>query len=135
LTSRAGGQPSQTAANALFPERPAGYAVPRGTAFLFNDDGSLFKQENRGLGFNGDIANDPRYKIAPDGQLIENNFDLRYSSPMERYSLFGKADFKPRVNAKSARLSTARRFQSHNSQKLCLTVTDHSRGIAGWPFT
>ncbi len=55
---------------------------------------SLFKLENQGLGFKGDIVNDPRFKIAPTNQLIENNFDLRYSSPLERYSVFGKADFK-----------------------------------------
>jgi iron complex outermembrane recepter protein len=87
------GQPSQLAANALFPERPAGYNVPRNTAFLLNTDGSPFKQELQGLGFNGDIVNDPRYKIAPNGTLAENNFDLRYSSPMERFSVFGKANY------------------------------------------
>jgi iron complex outermembrane recepter protein len=92
--SVAAGQPSQTAANGLFPDRPAGYVVPRTTPFLFNDDATMFKQERQGLGFNGDIVNDPRYKIAPNGTLAENNFDLRYSSPMERYSLFGKADYK-----------------------------------------
>jgi outer membrane receptor protein involved in Fe transport len=87
------GSPSQAAANAAF-GNPAGYNVPRTSSFLFNDDFSLFKLENRGLGFKGDLVNDPRYKIAPTNQLIENNFDLRYSSPLERYSLFGKADFK-----------------------------------------
>lgn len=87
------GRPSQDAANSLFPERPAGYNVPVTTPFLFNPDGSVFKQELQGLGFAGDIVNDPRYKIAPNGQLVENNFDLRYSSPAERFSLFGKAHF------------------------------------------
>jgi outer membrane receptor protein involved in Fe transport len=87
------GLPSQAVANGLFPEAPAGYTVPRNTSFLLNDDGTVFKQELQGLGFNGDIANDPRYKIAPDGRLVENNSDLRLSSPMDRYSLFGKADF------------------------------------------
>jgi outer membrane receptor protein involved in Fe transport len=89
------GSPSQTAANAAF-GLPAtgGYNVPRTSSFLFNDDHSLFKLENQGLGFKGDVANDPRYKIAPTNQLIENNFDLRYSSPLERYSMFGKGDFK-----------------------------------------
>jgi iron complex outermembrane recepter protein len=67
--------------------------VPTNSGFLFNDDGTLFKIERRGLGFDGDIANDPRYKITPSGTLTENNFDLRYSSPMTRYSLFGKADY------------------------------------------
>jgi iron complex outermembrane recepter protein len=87
------GSPSQVAANLAF-GNPVGYTVPRTSAFLFNDDNSLFKLENRGLGFRGDLINDPRFKIAPTNQLIENNMDLRYSSPLERYSLFGKADFK-----------------------------------------
>jgi outer membrane receptor protein involved in Fe transport len=86
-------RPSQAVTNALYPERPAGYNVPNSTNFLFNDDGSLYKQERQGLGFNGDIANDINYKIRPDGTLIQNNLDFRYSSPMERYSMFGKADF------------------------------------------
>jgi outer membrane receptor protein involved in Fe transport len=83
----------QAAANALFPERPAGYNVPVTTGFLINDDGTLFKQERQGLGFNQPIAA-PNYKIAPNGQLVENNLDLRYSSPLKRYSLFGKAEFE-----------------------------------------
>jgi outer membrane receptor protein involved in Fe transport len=83
----------QNTANSLFPERPAGYAVPTTTQFLFNTDGTLYKVERAGLGFNGDIANDVNYKIAPNGQLTQNNLDLRYSSPMTRYSLFGKANF------------------------------------------
>jgi outer membrane receptor protein involved in Fe transport len=87
------GSPSQSAANAAF-GNITGYNVPRTSNFLFNDDFSLYKLERQGLGFKGDIVNDPRFKIAPTGQLIENNFDLRYSSPLERYSMFGKADFK-----------------------------------------
>ena len=84
----------QTAANNLFPERPAGYVVPVTTQFLINDDNSLYKVEYRGLGFNGDIVNDPNFKITPGNQLIQTNLDLRYSSPLERYSLFGKANFE-----------------------------------------
>lgn len=110
------GLPSQAAANALFPQRPAGYSVPRNTNFLINDDGSLFKQELQGLGFAGDIVNDPRYKIGPNGQLIENNFDLRYSSPMDRYSLFGKADFS--VSDKVQAFATVNFVNTTNRQVL-----------------
>jgi outer membrane receptor protein involved in Fe transport len=85
----------QAAANSLYPGRPAGYDVPiTSTQFVVDNDGTLYKRELRGLGFNGDIVNDPRYKIGTDGQLVQTNLDLRYSSPMERYSLFGKANFK-----------------------------------------
>ncbi|RYG69825.1 hypothetical protein EON77_14380, partial [bacterium] len=83
----------QNAANALYPSRPAGYVVPVTTEFNFNPDGTLYKRERGGLGFTGDIANDPNYKITPGRTLIQTNRDLRYSSPLERYSLFGKAEF------------------------------------------
>jgi len=85
--------PSQAAANAAIIGEPAGYAVPRSTVFLFNEDGSLYKYERQGIGFTGD-RNSDAYKVSPSNQLIQNNLDLRYSSPMERYSLFGKASFK-----------------------------------------
>ncbi|MBK9251521.1 MAG: TonB-dependent receptor [Proteobacteria bacterium] len=89
-----GGTPSQAAANTLFPERPVGYNVSRTTSFYFNPDNSVFKTDLRGLGWAGDIANDPAYKINPSGVLTLNNLANRYSSPMERYSLFGKGNFK-----------------------------------------
>ncbi|MEJ1963168.1 MAG: TonB-dependent receptor [Gammaproteobacteria bacterium] len=110
------GQPSQAASNALFPERPAAYNVPRNTSFLFNGDGTVYKQELQGLGFNGDIVNDPRYKIGPNGQLIENNFDLRYSSPADRYSIFGKADFK--INDYLTAFATVNFVNTSNTQVL-----------------
>ena len=85
----------QAAANSLYPQRPAGYQVPiTSTQFVIDNDATLYKRELRGLGFNGDIVNDPNYKIGTDGQLVQTNLDLRYSSPMERYSLFGKANFE-----------------------------------------
>ena len=88
----------QNAANALYPrstytQLPAGYAVPITTEFNFNADGTLYKREREGLGFKGDIVNDPNYKITPARTLIQTNRDLRYSSPLERYSLFGKGSF------------------------------------------
>lgn len=86
-------RPDQDTTNALFPQRPAGYNVPTSGNFWFNDDGSLYRTELKGLGFNGDIANDINYKIRPDGTLIQTNVDFRYSSPMERHSMFGKANY------------------------------------------
>jgi outer membrane receptor protein involved in Fe transport len=86
----------QAAANALFPERPAGYTVRTTTPFYLNTDANstLYKVDRQGLGFAGDIVNDPNYKITPSGALQQTNLDLRYSSPLTRYSLFGKADFE-----------------------------------------
>lgn len=88
-------RPSADAVRALYPDLPAGFDVGPllNSAFLFNDDNTLYKVERGGIGFNGDVENDPAYRIAPNGQLVPNNFDFRYSSPMERYSLFGKAHF------------------------------------------
>lgn len=83
----------QNAANALYPNRPSGYVVPIATEFNVNADGTLYKREYNGLGFTGNIANDINYKLTPSGQLIQTNLDLRYSSPLERYSMFGKGDF------------------------------------------
>lgn len=88
----------QAAANALFPDRPAFMTnVNLGNSpsgFMINPDGSLYRVEGGGIGaIPGDIVNDPNYKIAPQGNLIQTNRDLRYSSPLTRYSLFGKANF------------------------------------------
>ncbi|TAJ92312.1 MAG: hypothetical protein EPO31_11935 [Gammaproteobacteria bacterium] len=84
----------QTAANSLFPERPTGYNVRTTSPFYLNEDRTLFKVDLQGLGFNGDIANDINYKITPSGTLTQTNLDLRYSSPLERYSLFSKANYE-----------------------------------------
>ncbi|MFO7288117.1 MAG: TonB-dependent receptor [Gammaproteobacteria bacterium] len=88
-------RPSEEAVRALFPDLPPDLDITPllGSAFLFNDDNTLYKVERGGMGFNGDVANDPAYRIAPNGTLVPNNFDLRYSSPMDRYSLFGKAHY------------------------------------------
>jgi iron complex outermembrane receptor protein len=99
VSTQNGSSPTQVAAfqaqaNNLFATERGGMNVPISTAFLFNDDGSLFKIERRGMGFNEfSGSNTERYKIGPNGQLVENNLDLRYSSPLTRYSLFGKAHF------------------------------------------
>ena len=86
----------QAIANNLFPERPTGYTVRYATPFYFNKDAAstLYKIDLKGLGFGGDIANDPNYKITPSGALTQTNLDLRLSSPLTRYSTFGKANFK-----------------------------------------
>jgi iron complex outermembrane recepter protein len=84
--------PSQTAANAQFPDRPAGTAVSRTTPFYFNPDGSLYKDTNA-LGFDGTL-NDGTYRLRSNGVLVENYKDGRISSPLTRYSIFGKADYE-----------------------------------------
>ncbi len=79
--------PSQAAANAMF-----GTAVTRTTPFFFNPDGSLFK-DTGAVGFDGTL-NDGTYRLRSNGVLVENYKDGRISSPLTRYSIFGKADYE-----------------------------------------
>jgi iron complex outermembrane recepter protein len=89
-------RPSEAAVRAMYPSLPASLNVTplRSSLFLFNDDNSLYKYERGGLGWSGDAATDPNVRIAPNGQLVPNNFDFRYSAPMDRYSLFSKANYE-----------------------------------------
>ncbi len=85
----AGNQPSQDAANALFPGRVAD--IPRGGVFLFNEDNSIFRLEQNGIGFNGPVG-EGQYKVV-GGTLRENELDTWLSSPLERYSMFARARY------------------------------------------
>jgi outer membrane receptor protein involved in Fe transport len=91
-STAAGGLPSQAAADALFADRPAGVDVNRLTSFLFNTDGSAFKEAGA-LGFNGPLG-DGRYKLQSNGLLGENNLQMYRSSPLQRYSIFGRGRFE-----------------------------------------
>ncbi len=86
----AGGLPSQAAVNALFPQRPAGTNVSRSTFFYVNRDGTLFKDLNA-LGYKGEF--NEKFKLQPNGVLGENNLAELVSSPMDRYSLLGRAHY------------------------------------------
>jgi iron complex outermembrane receptor protein len=88
----------QGAANALFPGRPGFMAnVPLANSpngFMINPDGSLYRSEGGGIGAVPSNGYDSdNYRITPQGLLLQTNTDLRYSSPLTRYSLFGKANF------------------------------------------
>jgi len=83
-----GGLPSQQTANELFPQRLPGVNVNRATPFLFNTDASLFKEDGA-LGYTGPLG-DGQYKLQPSGFLGENNLLALLSSPLRRYSVFGK---------------------------------------------
>src|SRR5690606_1233049 len=62
--------------------------------FMINPDGTLYRSEGGGIGnvpstgFDSDA-----YRVTASGLLMKTNEDLRYSSPLTRYSLFGKANF------------------------------------------
>src|SRR5690606_37239116 len=98
VTSNVSTTALQAAANLLFPDRP-GYMtnVPLANSpngFMINPDGTLFRSEGGGFGAvpsNG--LDSDNYRITPAGLLMQTNTDLRYSSPLKRYSLFGKANY------------------------------------------
>jgi len=88
----------QAAANALFPDRPGFMPnVPLANSpngFMINRDGSLYRSEGGGIGaVPSDGYDSLAYRITPQGLLMKTNEDLRYSSPLTRYSMFGKANF------------------------------------------
>jgi len=87
----AAGLPNQGVANGLFPERTTPN-VSTSTPFFFNPDGTLYKDVGA-LGFNGNVG-DGTYRLLPNGVLGENYTEGRISSPLERYSVFGKADYQ-----------------------------------------
>jgi outer membrane receptor protein involved in Fe transport len=86
----AGGLPSQAAANALFPERPAGTNVNRATSFFVNRDDTLFKGTGA-LGYTGEYGQ--QFKLQPNGVLGENNLDELVSSPLTRYAFLGRGHY------------------------------------------
>ena len=84
-----GGQPSQAAANALFPERAAGTNVSRTSAFFVNHDNTLFKDAGA-LGYTGEYGQ--KFKLQPNGMLGENDLTLQ-QSPLTRYSILGRGHY------------------------------------------
>jgi iron complex outermembrane receptor protein len=89
-SSSVGGLPSQAAANGIFPELTPGANVNRSSQFYVNTDGTLFK-DTGALGYTGPLA--PKFKIQPSGALGQNNLDAVVSSPLERYSIFGRGHY------------------------------------------
>jgi iron complex outermembrane recepter protein len=90
-SASAGGLPSQAAANALFPERPAGTNVNRSTSFYVNADSTIFK-DTGALGYTGEYGQ--KFKLQPNGLLGENTLDELVSSPLTRYSVLGRGHYE-----------------------------------------
>ncbi len=101
--SYAGGQslgglnsPSQAAIDAAFPMAPAGSIGPT-SEFRFNPDGSLFVAQ-QGYGYTGPLndLNAGRYtmiKKLANGNLDQMFTDGYVSTPLTRYSIFGRGTF------------------------------------------
>lgn len=80
--------PSQSAVNALF----AGYGyngtVPADSYLSFNSDGSLFAASNGLANFKGNTA-----LVAHGDQIYYKNIYLLSQTPLERYTVYAKADY------------------------------------------
>jgi outer membrane receptor protein involved in Fe transport len=87
-----GNAPSQAAVNALFPDR-GGVNIATSGRYYFNEDNSIFKTTNGGIGFKGPIGTG-QYKIAPGNNLAENDLNAWMSTPLERFSMFGRARYE-----------------------------------------
>lgn len=87
-----GNAPSQAAVNALFPDRN-GVNIATAGRYYFNEDNSIFKTTNGGIGFNGPIGTG-QYKIAPGNNLAENDLAAWMSTPLERFSMFGRGRYE-----------------------------------------
>jgi iron complex outermembrane recepter protein len=135
-------QPSQAAINQVFADRPAGATITPAHNFFLNDDGTLYSSLNLGFptGLSGATPADPfnpggtyRYKGPIDGVfrkrttngLAQNDTNAYRSTPMNRYSLFGRGGWEFNESA-------AWFLQGHLTQNHVDTRSQFSPAITGW---
>jgi iron complex outermembrane receptor protein len=91
-----GNLPSQGAVDALFNQAPAGAlnGVGNTNQFSLNNDGTVYTAADpQGVyKYNGILDNRYR-KIRSTGQLTQNQLESLASTPEDRYSMFGRADY------------------------------------------
>jgi iron complex outermembrane recepter protein len=134
--------PSQAAVNQVFADRPAGANILPTHNFFLNDDGTLYSSANLGFptGLTAPTAADPfnpggtyRYKGDIDGVfrkhtmngLAQNDINALRSTPMRRYSLFGRGGWDLNDDASWF-------IQGHLSQNHVDTRSQFSPAITGW---
>ena len=87
--------PAQSAVDALF---PGVTGVNNSTAFFVNADGSVFKNtlvlNNPGLSSIGYTGSMEGIKLTDQGLLVQPETSQNLSSPLDRYSLFGRAVYE-----------------------------------------
>jgi iron complex outermembrane receptor protein len=88
--NNAANRPSQAALNSVFSDFPAGSANPANPIY-FNPDKTVF-QSSPALGYTGPL--DGNIKLLNNGSLSEVEKQGLISSPLERYSAFGRAQLK-----------------------------------------
>jgi len=82
--------PSQAAINSLFPNQAPG-TVSSANTFYFNSDGSPWQSQGA-ANYKGPY--NLAIKVGPGGNINESFLDRLASDPLQRYSAFGKANFK-----------------------------------------
>ncbi len=91
-TPTAFNHPSQAAVDAVFSDLPPGSVSPTSTFFVNPGGGSIFTLSGPGLShYTGPIDN-YNYKIA-NGSLQQNFVEGYLSSPLARYTFYGKAEY------------------------------------------
>jgi iron complex outermembrane receptor protein len=85
-------RPDQAVVDSLFPEYAPGSAKA-GNVFFLNSDGSVFQQAGA-VGYNGPLEYPWKVKRRTNGDLNGSFVDRWVTSPLERRSMFGKAEFK-----------------------------------------
>lgn len=96
FTPAATNQPSQAAINGIFTQ--AATPVTRGSLFFVNNDGTVYTGAAAGSSVSGAYRyNGPLdglfRKIQANGQIGQNQLDNLVSTPLTRYSLFGRGRF------------------------------------------
>lgn len=81
--------PSRAVIDSLFPDQAPGTVSPANT-FYFNTDGSPWQSQNA-ANYKGPF--DLSIKIGPGGHVNQSFLDRLASTPLERYSAFGTANF------------------------------------------
>lgn len=89
------GCPTQAAVNTAFSEAAPG-AVNRANNFYLNEDGTVFQTQGA-VSYNGPLGEAPLYRkvqVNNNNNLGETNSLGFLSSPLERYSLFGRSYYE-----------------------------------------
>jgi len=131
-------QPTDAVINSVFADRPPGTVIGRSSNFFLNDDGTLYAANGLGFGslnggpnlpggtyrYNGPVDGTFRKRTADQG-LSQNDTNAYISTPLERYSLFGRGNFGLTDN-----LSVF--VQGNLAQTSVETISQYSPALGGW---
>src|SRR4051812_25280745 len=132
--SPAGNLPSQAAVNSVF----GAIGVPNTTAFWFNTNGTLFKNSSvpgnpraSTAGFNSALPPNTSSQAYQNGVLNEHFADSYVSSPLTRYSMFSKVNYRLTDNLTAFFQGN---FQSNRVESLTLASPSRSSWVVTIPY-